>query len=256
MNFLISANTDIGTLKKTNQDSVLIKKIHTCQGEMVFAVLCDGMGGLEKGEVASAAVVRAFEQWVNTELPLLCGQVLEERKIRTDWESIVKEMNREITEYGKQQGICLGTTVVVFLITQIRYFALNVGDSRLYELTDTALRQLTTDHTFVGREMAMGRMTPEDARKDRRRNVLLQCVGASEAVYPEFLFGTPVSESVYLLCSDGFRHEISSDEMIQALKPSVLIKKQAMDETTTSLIELLKQRGERDNITAALVRVL
>lgn len=48
MNFLISANTDIGTLKKTNQDSVLIKKIHTCQGEMVFAVLCDGMGGLEK----------------------------------------------------------------------------------------------------------------------------------------------------------------------------------------------------------------
>ena len=51
MNFLISANTDIGTLKKTNQDSVLIKKIHTCQGEMVFAVLCDGMGGLEKGEV-------------------------------------------------------------------------------------------------------------------------------------------------------------------------------------------------------------
>ena len=238
MNFLISANTDIGTLKKTNQDSVLIKKIHTCQGEMVFAVLCDGMGGLEKGEGASAAVVRAVEQWVNTELPLLCG------------------MNREITEYGKQQGICLGTTVVVFLITQIRYFALNVGDSRLYELTDTALRQLTTDHTFVGREVAMGRMTPEDARKDRRRNVLLQCVGASEAVYPEFLFGTPVSESVYLLCSDGFRHEISSDEMIQALKPSVLIKKQAMDETTTSLIELLKQRGERDNITAALVRVL
>ena len=106
MNFLISANTDIGTLKKTNQDSVLIKKIHTCQGEMVFAVLCDGMGGLEKGEVASAAVVRAFEQWVNTELPLLCGQVLEERKIRTDWELIIKEMNREIAEYGKQQGIC------------------------------------------------------------------------------------------------------------------------------------------------------
>lgn len=63
---------------------------------------------------------------------------------------IIKEMNREIAEYGKQQGICLGTTVVVFLITQIRYFALNVGDSRLYELTDTALRQLTTDHTFGG----------------------------------------------------------------------------------------------------------
>ena len=89
--------------------------------------------------------------------------------------------------------------MVVLLITQTRYFALNVGDSRIYELTDSALRQLTTDHTFVGREVAMGRMTPEEAQTDTRRNVLLQCVGASEAVYPEFLFGTPVQNSVYLL---------------------------------------------------------
>lgn len=254
--FLISANTDIGTTKKTNQDSVLIKKIHTCQGEMAFAVLCDGMGGLEKGEVASATVVRAFDQWVNTELPQLCGQKLEEEKIRSDWEAILMDMNRDIAEYGGRQGIRLGTTVVVLLVTQTRYFTLNVGDSRIYELTDTTLRQLTTDHTFVGREVAMGRMTSEEAQLDARRNVLLQCVGASEAVYPEFLFGTPVSDSVYLLCSDGFRHEISIDEMIQVLKPSELFEQQAMHENTIRLIELLKQRGERDNITAALVRVL
>lgn len=256
MRFLISANTDIGTTKKTNQDSVLVKRLHTCQGEMAFAVLCDGMGGLEKGEVASATVVRAFDQWVNTELPQLCGQELEDGKIREDWETIIMDMNRDIAEYGGRQGIRLGTTVVVLLITQTRYFALNVGDSRIYELTDSALRQLTTDHTFVGREVAMGRMTPEEAQTDTRRNVLLQCVGASEAVYPEFLFGTPVQNSVYLLCSDGFRHEISTEEMTGSLAPSKLLEQQVIYEHTDDLIELLKQRGERDNITAALVRTL
>ena len=64
MNFLISANTDIGTLKKTNQDSVLIKKIHTCQGEMVFAVLCDGMGGHRGGKVAGQLAAFAAMNYI------------------------------------------------------------------------------------------------------------------------------------------------------------------------------------------------
>ncbi len=252
MDFLISANTDIGTTKKTNQDSTLMKKINTCQGEMAFAVLCDGMGGLAKGEIASAAVVRAFDQWVNTELPEMCRQGLEDGRIRADWENIITDMNRDIAEYGSGQGIRLGTTVVALLITQTRYFAVNVGDSRIYELTD-GLRQLTTDHTLVGREVAEGRMTPEEAKTDPRRNVLLQCVGASEFVYPEFIFGTPNLNAVYLLCSDGFRHEISPEEIYQSLAPDKLFDQQTMYDSVRTLIDVLKQRGERDNITADLV---
>ena len=63
MNFIISATTDIGTTKKTNQDSLSMKVIRTPAGRMVFAVLCDGMGGLSSGEVASATVVKAFHEW-------------------------------------------------------------------------------------------------------------------------------------------------------------------------------------------------
>ena len=63
MNFLISANTDIGTTKQTNQDSLAVKILNTVQGRMVFAVLCDGMGGLANGEIASASLVNAFESW-------------------------------------------------------------------------------------------------------------------------------------------------------------------------------------------------
>lgn len=255
MNFFISAGTDIGTMKKINQDSVLMKRIKTCRGRMAFAVLCDGMGGLKKGEVASAEVIRAFDQWANTRLPQLCRQGLEDEKIRFDWKTIVVRMNSELAKYGKRQGIRLGTTVVVLLLTQARYFALNVGDSRIYELTDT-VRRLTTDHSLMEREISMGRITPEEARTDPRRNVLLQCVGASDFVSPEFVFGTPADNAVYLLCSDGFRHEISTEEMYRALAPDQLCDAKVMHEKIGMLIELLKQRGEGDNITAALVRTV
>ena len=68
MNFIVSANTDIGITKSTNQDSLSVKVINTPLGRMTFAILCDGMGGLAKGEVASASVIRAFDQWLYNEL--------------------------------------------------------------------------------------------------------------------------------------------------------------------------------------------
>lgn len=72
MDFIISATTDIGNTKNTNQDSYNARIINTQAGRMAFAVLCDGMGGLSKGEVASASVVKAFVNWVDNKLPILC----------------------------------------------------------------------------------------------------------------------------------------------------------------------------------------
>ena len=82
MNYIITANTDIGISKSTNQDSVLVKKLNTPQGEMVFAVLCDGMGGLDKGEVASASVIRAIDNWLMTSFPAICTGAIEDSVIR------------------------------------------------------------------------------------------------------------------------------------------------------------------------------
>lgn len=104
MNFIISANTDIGIAKKTNQDSLSVKVINTCQGRMAFAILCDGMGGLDKGEVASAAVIRAFDQWVISELPKLCMAEIEDSVIRKQWGEIVTDMNMRIQAYGAKSG--------------------------------------------------------------------------------------------------------------------------------------------------------
>ena len=221
MNFLISGNTGIGTTKSTNQDSLSVKIINTNQGRMAFAILCDGMGGLDKGEVASASVIRAFDNWVRNELPALCNAPIEDYVLRSQWERIITEQNNSIKTYGARQGVRLGTTAVVLLLTERRYYVLNVGDSRVYELTDT-IRQLTTDQTFVAREVALGNMTQEQADQDDRRSVLLQCVGASDEVYPEMTFGDTKANAVYMLCSDGFRHEITAEEIFERLRPEVV----------------------------------
>lgn len=253
MNFIISANTDIGISKSTNQDSLTNMLINTAQGRMVFAVLCDGMGGLDKGEVASASVINAFRSWAVNELPKLCVAPLEDAVIRSQWDAIVSQQNELIKNFGARQGVRLGTTVVVMLLTQSRYFILNVGDSRAYELSES-LRQITADQTFVAREIAAGHMTPEEAQVDSRRNVLLQCVGASDEVYPDMFFGDVIPNAVYMLCSDGFRHEITPEEIYEKLQPGVLFDDYTMQQNTLSLIELNKQRLENDNISVALVR--
>lgn len=253
MNFIISANSDVGITKSTNQDSLTSMVFNTPQGRMTFTVLCDGMGGLEKGEVASASVIRAFRDWALRELPQLCEAPLEDVKIREQWENVVTQQNRIIQAYGARQGVRLGTTVVAMLLTQSRYYILNVGDSRAYELTGE-IKQITSDQTFVAREVSLGRMTEEQAETDSRRSVLLQCVGASDEVYPDLFFGEVQPNAVYLLCSDGFRHEITPEEIYGKLQPGVLFDEYTMQQNTAYLIDLNKQRRERDNISAALVR--
>lgn len=253
MNYIISANTDIGLTKDTNQDSVCTMVMNTPLGRMAFAIVCDGMGGLEKGEVASASLIRAFRNWVIHELPKLCGAPLEDAVIRSQWEQIITVENEKIKAYGGRQGVRMGTTVVAVLLTQTRYYILNVGDSRAYVL-NTGIHLLTNDQTFVAREVAMGRMTQQEADQDSRRSVLLQCVGASERVYPEMFFGETEPNAVYLLCSDGFRHEITPEEIFGSLRPEQLYDEHSMQKNAAKLIDLNKQRQERDNISAVLIR--
>ena len=254
MNFIVSARTDIGLTKTTNQDSLSMRVVHTPQGRMVFAVLCDGMGGLEKGEVASASVIRAFDSWLKNDLPDLCCAPIEDSAIRQQWNNIVTEQNATIKAYGARYGVMLGTTVVAMLLTQNRYYILNVGDSRAYEISGDCVKQITNDQTFVAREIALGNMTEEQAKNDERRNVLLQCVGASEEVYPDMFFGDTQNNAIYMLCSDGFRHEISAEEILEKLNPNVNFDETMMNTHSEELIELNKARKERDNISVALVR--
>lgn len=254
MNYIVAASTDIGNTKSTNQDSCAVKVLNTPIGKVVFAVLCDGMGGLAKGEVASASVVNAFYKWVDTRLPIFCmSGMISDADIQNDWSQIAADCNEKIKQYGKSNGINLGTTVTAILITDQRYFVVNVGDTRAYEIADH-IKVITKDQTLVAREMELGMLTPEQAEEDPRRSVLLQCIGASDTVAPDFFFGNTVQNAVYMLCSDGFRHEVTEQEIFQYLHPNAMLNADVMKANMDTLIEINKQRHERDNITAVTVR--
>lgn len=254
MNYIVSACTDIGNVKDTNQDSYAVRVFTTSYGKMVFAVLCDGMGGLAKGEVASSTVVNAFLDWTQTKLPQLCNSgTVRDDCIRSDWTKIAEDYNERIKQYGKSHGINLGTTVTAMLITDNRYYVVNVGDTRAYEIVNGA-NVITKDQTLVAKEVELGIITAEQAETDSRRSVLLQCIGASETVAPDFFFGNTEKDAVYMLCSDGFRHEISEQEIYQYFRPDVMLDQESMNANSRALIDLNKQRMERDNITVVTVR--
>lgn len=253
MNFLTAAHTDVGIKKKTNQDSILVQQAQTEFGNVLLAVVCDGMGGLSKGEVASARVIRTFSQWFRQDFPAILYGGMQPEALHASWERLVTNENARIAKYAEQTMVNMGTTCVAFLVVGNTYYIMNVGDSRVYLISDN-LYQLTKDQTYVQREIDAQRMTYEQAMRDPQRNVLLQCIGASDVVQPDFFLGTLAENQCFLLCSDGFRHVIEPNEIFQHLGPKATGDLQSMRNGLIQLTELNKQRMETDNISAVLIR--
>lgn len=253
MNYLISACTDVGIRKKTNQDSYSVKVAKTPKGTVTLSIICDGMGGLEKGEVASAHLVKKFSDWFVNDMPnILANESYE--NIKYQWNNIVQMENETISAYGKQSNATMGTTLTVGLFVENRLYAMHVGDTRLYKITDETIEILTEDQTLVAREIKRGNLTPEQAEVDPRRSVLLQCVGASRIVEPQYFETEVLPCTTYMMCSDGFRHKISADEIKNCFSPSKLIDKGQMTLVSKKMIELNKSRNETDNITVLLIK--
>ena len=253
MNFLTAFHTDVGIKKKTNQDSLLIHQAQTDSGNVLLAVICDGMGGLAKGEVASACMIRAFSDWFRLELPSMISAGRRPAALRSSWEMRVRRVDQKIGDYSYANNVTMGTTCAALLIVGETYYIMNIGDSRIYLISNN-IYQLTKDQTYVQREMDAGRMTYEQSLTDPQRNVLLQCVGASPVIEPDFFMGDVKINQCFMLCCDGFRHVVDAQEFFNVLGPTTNADPGVMQQNLVYLTELNKQRRETDNITAALIR--
>ena len=253
MDFKISVYTDRGIRKETNEDSLMVKVARTEHGKALFAAVCDGMGGLAKGELASAEMIRMLSRWFEEEFPGLLYGGWSRKALQESLEALIYRASDRIAGCGRGIHADMGTTVVALLAVGDSYYIENVGDSRAYILKDR-LRQITKDHTWIQKEIEEGRLSREDAGKDARRNILLQCVGASPVMTPDFYMGRMEADSMFLLCSDGFRHEVSEEELYKYLNPYRLRDEEAMEESLVYVTELDKRRRETDNISAILIR--
>lgn len=255
MNFLSAYHTDKGIKKSTNQDALLIKVANTSHGKIGLFTICDGMGGLSKGELASSTVIHEISNWFEAELPKLLGQDDIYEEIKLSMIKKIKYLNRNISSYGKENNCKLGTTITAMLLINNKYIITHVGDSRAYKIGNDVI-QLTKDQSFVQREVDRGNLTNEEAKVHPKRNLLIECVGVTPTVEVLDYIGDIKTGESYLLCTDGFYHKISENEMINNLNGKRLLSEDKMKKMSIDLVELVKKRNERDNISLILVKVI
>jgi serine/threonine protein phosphatase PrpC len=249
-----AAVTDVGLRKQTNQDAHYVRAACTPAGKSLLAVVCDGVGGLSHGEMASALVVQAFADWYLGELAQL-DAFPDPYDIARRWGSLILGCNADILARAADVGAKIGTTVAAILIYGGQhYIAVNVGDSRIYHIS-SGIRQVTRDHTVAADAVEKGELTKEEAAHDRRRSVLTKCVGTSKALDPDFYKGSMGANDLVLLCSDGFYGKTSEMEMFRLLSPFRGNSVANMDAILRDIIDSAKIRGEKDNITAILTKL-
>lgn len=254
MNYRIAVQTDTGSARPANEDSLCVKKGHFNGVPVVLAAVCDGMGGLDKGGLASATVAKSLSRWYEEKLPAMledCNWQI----IKQSIENLADKLNQQIGRYGESSRLRLGTTLCAMLIIGDGYILINVGDSRAY-LISNGVRQLTKDQTFVQRELDRGTLTLEQVRTHPKRNVLLQCIGASKQISPEISCGSIKKGESYLLCTDGFRHYITNEELYSMFGQYGDVSEEDMQKEIDRAISLVMQRGEKDNITAVIIRAV
>ena len=248
--YLVGSCSDIGAVKKVNQDSLCIKIGKYFDKNIVMSILCDGLGGLKKGELASGTVISAFSEWFEKELPLLLDEPLD--TVMKKCELMIKNMNARIFNYGKTNGYQLGTTISGVLIWHTQdVIVLNAGDTRVYTVKEK-LEQITEDHTFVALKVKKGIISENEAANDSQRNVLTQCIGGAEKISPQIIRLNNNYEK-FLLCTDGFRNKITEDEIFNIITNTYICDESDINNMLKRLTELNMLRGESDNISAVYI---
>ena len=227
----------VGRIRRANEDALFV-------GSRLF-VVADGMGGHAAGAIAS-----------RTALEVLAG--LDRAPVTCDaLRSQVVEANRAVVAYGRThpEGLGLGTTVAgIALIAEDEeehWAVFHVGDSRVYEVRDSVVRQLTVDHSEVQELISAGLLTLEEAREHPSRHIVTRAIGEWPTPALDLLVVPAVVGQRWLITSDGLTSEVT-DDLISA----ALIGGNSATETAVELVRAALAAGGRDNITVVVVDVL
>jgi serine/threonine protein phosphatase PrpC len=244
--------SDIGQVRERNEDSYLAMDI-TLQNDdgltpLGLYIVADGMGGHQKGEVASSLATQVSARHIIQDvfLPFLSGYEQDgpRRPINEALIQAVQAANIAV----HQQAPEAGTTLTMALVFGHKVYVAHVGDSRAYILNQATLRQITQDHSLVARLVELGQATPEEALTHTHRNVLYRAVGQAGSLEVDtYMQPLPVG-SCLLLCSDGLWGMVSDEEIAHILTYAPTPQK-ALEQLTATA----NQNGGDDNITAVLV---
>lgn len=233
MNYIAAAISEEGNRKTVNQDALMIKSRMTALGNICMGVICDGMGGLAEGEVASAHVIKRLSEWFH----LQAGSMKRFDKMLFYLERELYHISGEILEYGRTGGFAVGTTTTVFLTTGKQFGILHVGDTRVYRITKkygVRVSQLTNDHSV-------------------NDYMLTQSVGAVETIVPDVIQGRMRKNELFLLCTDGFRHKNSPTDLKRGLNPEEIRNVHDLEKKLRVYVDRARGLGENDDISVLAI---
>ncbi|MGI8644625.1 MAG: PP2C family protein-serine/threonine phosphatase [Thermomicrobiales bacterium] len=233
-----------------NEDAVLVLDLPALAGDAgsepgYLLAVADGMGGHERGEVASQLAIETLASVVR-------------ESSETDTAALLKQAFRRANEaifadgHGDGDTGGMGTTLVTAVVRGKYLTIANVGDSRAYLLRSRRINQITRDHSLVGEQVARGKLSAEEARESPRRNILMQALGHRpklDAKMPDIFELVLLAEDRLLLCSDGFYDVVGDDDFVSVLSSG------EPELAASSLVDVAIERGTSDNVSAVVVQV-
>lgn len=248
--------SDRGVRHRVNQDAVCVQVARTRVGEVGMLVVCDGVGGLDSGEVASATVVRRFARWFRSELPERVGTPglhgdawLD--AIEDDWRILLDQLNASLGVYGKARGCMVGTTVSAVLAGCGRFLGAQVGDGRVLKLCLDSVEQVSEDQTLLALKLRRGELQSEKDALPGDANTILQAIGTERLLRPVFYRGQISADELMVVCTDGAWRKATNEGIGEVFSSRDYCDERGLGRACRRLVKLDIERGETDNISVA-----
>lgn len=246
MNIEIGTKSDVGLKRYHNEDAYVVIP------DIGLFVVCDGMGGLNAGEVASRLAVEVIQREISAPSTKLHRPESNPRfseptnRLGHALATANLEIYRAAQDNPEWEG--MGTTAVAALLTDTQLSIAHAGDSRLYLIRGNDIQQLTPDHSYVGEQIRLGRMTQAEAIHSPYRNVITQALGPHRAVEIELGELSVIPGDCLVLCSDGLTNEVPASGI-----QTVVQTHQDAQQAAEQLVAEANAAGGRDNTTVIVV---
>ncbi len=237
----IYSKTDVGIKRSNNQDACFTGYL---SDNSALAIVCDGMGGANAGNVASETAVKVISEYINNSY----SSRLNRDSLMKLIKNAVASANASIYEMSKNNSdyVGMGTTAVVLVVRNGFAFVCHVGDSRAY-IVNSKISQITKDHSIVQTLLENGKLTLEEAKNHPRKNVITRALGVEEDVIPDCNEIPMEIGDTILVCTDGLSNFVDEAEIFKAFKEN------KPEDIPERLVDMANSGGGGDNITAVTV---
>lgn len=234
--------TDIGLIRSSNQDSF---KTYFMSSDIVWAVVCDGMGGANGGSIASELAVNIISESIK----LNYNENMTDEETKNILISAAYQANNIIYEKALTDAslMGMGTTVVAAIVKPNKIHLINAGDSRAYLITNTEVTQITKDHSIVQDMLDHGEITSNEAKNHPRKNIITRALGADKFIDVDYFEVTFDEDNTLLMCTDGFSNYMENDKIF------TLAKNTNFEFLAREAVALAKGAGGSDNITVVAI---